>query len=72
MCWAKQQFKTPEKAAASLSTVTVRYIKDRAAGMNPAVPDVLWHGDDCWLMHNDECKEFNRQVRDVVLQKSTG
>jgi hypothetical protein len=67
MCWAKIEFGTPKKAAASLNAATRRYIRDLAAGKNPAVPDVLWDGADSWLLHNKHCRAFNRKVRDVVL-----
>ena len=70
MCWAKSQFKTPERAAQSLNKATVRYIRACAAGEKPGIPDVLWQGDDCWMIHNADCKEFNRLVRDIVVAQS--
>jgi hypothetical protein len=66
-CWAKAEFRTPARAAASLNAATVRYIRERAGGKSPAVPDVLWHGADCWLLHNPHCLEFNKLVRDHVI-----
>ena len=69
MCWAHDNFGSVQAAALSLNKATVRYIKERGAGKRPAVPDVLWQGDDCWLWWNEDCREFNSQVRDFVLAK---
>ena len=42
MCWARDNFGSVQAAALSLNKATVRYIKERSAGKQPAVPDVLW------------------------------